>query len=275
MCETCTEHGKYDTCEGCRTRAGLGAFPFRRDRFTWGALLSHAFGVYKRNFAVLIAATLIAVAAVMLLQGLTFVVAAALAGEPLIMALLQAILVVPQVIVQGMTTLGVLDISVRVARGEPANVSMLLGSWRKLGKFLLQNLLVYAAMFPAMLVFAIPALAVVFLMAESPALAIGIAALTTPLVFFGVVYIGLGLAFASMEIVARDDVGAIEGIKNSWAIVRSQRLAVLLGLILCALACFAGLLACGVGIIFALGFASVLYATVYLTLRNGAEELAR
>src|SRR5688572_2432859 len=101
MCASCTEAGKFAVCASCRSRAGIGSFPFRRDRFTWGELLSFAFAVYKRNFALLLTATLIAATSVIAIQGLSYLVAAALSDDPLWMFSLQALLVVPQVVLQG------------------------------------------------------------------------------------------------------------------------------------------------------------------------------
>src|SRR6478609_6653252 len=81
MCQTCTEGGKFNVCPSCRSRTGLGSFPLRRDGFTWGELTGFAWGVYKRNWALLLVATIIVFAVAGLFQGLSLVVQFALMDQ--------------------------------------------------------------------------------------------------------------------------------------------------------------------------------------------------
>jgi hypothetical protein len=274
MCEQCTEGGQFVVCPECRERAGLSRFPLRRDGFRWLELPAFAFGIYRRHWLLLTAALLLVVVGMALVQGASFIVQLVLADRLWFALVLQTLLVVPQVLVQGVLTLGLLTLAVRVTRGEPADLSLLVTCYRKLGSFLLQGLLLNVALLPAVVLALLPVGIVFFLLPDASSVATTTLALTIPLVLIALAYVGLGVAFASLEIVAQPQVGAVDGIKNSWAIARDHRL----GILGCgALGVFAILLtamACGVGALFGFGYALVLYATVYLTLRNGAPGLS-
>lgn len=275
MCEQCTEGGQFLVCPECRERAGLGSFPLRREGFRWLELPAFAFGVYRRNWLLLTAALILVATGVTLVQGASFIVQILLADQVMVALMLQTLLVVPQVLVQGVLTLGLLTIAVRVTRGEPADLSLLVNSYRKLGSFLLQGLLLNMALLPAVMLALLPAGIVLLLLPDASSVAITALGLTTPLALIALGYVALGVAFASMEIVAQPQVGAVDGIKNSWAIARSHRLGILACGVLGAFAIVLGAMACGVGAVFGFGYALVLYATVYLTLRNGAPGLAQ
>jgi hypothetical protein len=281
MCQTCTEDGKFNVCAACRSRTGMGAFPLQRDRFSWGQLLRFALGIYKRNWLLLAVAAVIAVAVsgalhALSLPGVGLLTGVLFEGADQLRWLvpLQAFLVIPQLLVQSLLTLGILTLAARLARGEPAALPLLFSEWRRLGTFLLQGLLTNVLLMPMLALFVLPALALVFLMSNAPAVAVGAAALLFPFILFGAAYVGLGVLFSSIEVAAQPQLGAVDAVKNAWKIARSQRLKLLLGLLLMGGLCVLGVMACFVGLLFALGYASVLFASLYLQLRNGAQDLA-
>jgi hypothetical protein len=272
MCQTCTESGKFTVCPSCRSRTGLGSFPLRRDGFSWGQITRFAWDVYKRNWALLLVAVIVMFAVNGLFQGLTLVLQATMMDRLDLLLMLQALLILPQMLISSLLALGLMSIAVKLARGEPASLGMLFGTWTKVGPFLLQILVIMAAMIPIVALFTIPFVLSLFGGTGSD-ISLGISLVPTVLGVVAFVYVAFGLTFAGFEIIAQPNVGAVDGIRNSWNIARSQRLAILLGGIIGMGAIFLGMFACFVGIFFTYGYAMLLFATVYLTLRNGADGL--
>jgi hypothetical protein len=126
------------------------------------------------------------------------------------------------------------------------------------------------ALLAGLMVTLLPAFAALFLIPDASDLALKALPFAVPILGFGFAYLALGVAFAGIELVAQPDVGAIDGIRHSWAIARAQRMVILWGFMVAALAVGLGFMLCGVGAVFGAGYACVLYATLYLTLRNGA-----
>jgi len=272
MCQTCTEGGKFMVCPSCRSRTGIGSFPLRRDAFTWGQLVGFAWDVYKRNWALLLVAVIVMMAVNGVFQGLSMVLQFALMDQLDLMLLLQGLLVLPQMLVSSLLTLGMMSIAVRIARGEPASLGLLFASWSKIGAFLLQVLVIVAALIPLGLLCTAPLLLSLFGLASSD-MGFVVGAIPVVLGIVAFVYVAFGFAFGGFELVAQPQVGGIDALRNSWNIARSQRLAIFLGSIIGMGAMFLGVFACFVGMFLTYGFAFVLFATVYLTLRNGAEGL--
>lgn len=273
MCQTCTESGKFSVCPSCRSRTGLGSFPLRRAGFTWGQLTGFAWDVYKRNWAVLLVAVILVFALNALMQGLSAVVQFALMDRIGLMLALQGLLIIPQMLLSSLVTLGLMSMAIGLARGEPVSLGMLFSQWPKMGAFLLQAAILTAIMIPVFALVALPFVLSILSPAGSSEIGLGAALLSLPLGFAAFVYLGFGVVFAGFELVSQAGVGAVDGIRNSWSIARGQRLAILLGGIIATGAIFLGVFACFIGVLFAYGYAIVLFATVYLTLRNGADGL--
>ncbi|MFT3927409.1 MAG: B-box zinc finger protein [Myxococcales bacterium] len=273
MCQTCTEGGKFMVCPSCRARTGLGSFPLRRDAFTWGQLTGHAWNAYKRNWALLLVVIVIVFVAFLAPQGLVFLVQFGFSDQLGMLFPLVGLLSIPLTLLQWLLTLGMLSISVKIARGEPATLGMLFGEWRKLGSMALQGLVFFAAVIPLILLFGLLFGLSMFGAAGSSDLGVVAALLSVPLGAALVFYAGFGAVFSTFELVAQPNVGGIDGIRNSWRVASGQRLAILLGGLIALGATLLGSLACGVGVLFAYGYCMVLFATVYLTLRNGADGL--
>jgi hypothetical protein len=273
MCRLCSEDGKFEFCPACRARTGVGPFPLRRVDLRWAELLRFAFAAYRRRWLVLAAAALVAFVGMMLVQSAAFLLQMLLIDRVRLLLALQSLLVVPQVLLQGLLTLGWLDISLRAARGEPVEVGMLFGAWRRLGAFLLQMLAGLVVALPLLLLCCAPLFVAFVLMQGTSSLAVTAALACVPIGVAGIYYVGLGLVFGSFELLTQPDLGALDALRNSWAIVRGQRLTLLLGAFVGFASVFAGFMLCGVGALFAYGFAGVLFACLYLGLRNGAEGL--
>jgi hypothetical protein len=91
--------------------------------------------------------------------------------------------------------------------------------------------------------------------------------------FVAFIYVMFGLAFANPEIAAQREVGAIAGLGNSWKITKGHRSMVFVVALVGAALYGAGIMACFVGAVFTLGIALCLFASLYVALRNGAEDL--
>jgi uncharacterized membrane protein len=268
MCAVCSEGGRHTLCASCRQRSGVGSFPFRRDAYTLSALLEYAFSAYKQQWLPLVAGVVILFVAVF---GIAFVgsfLSVFFMDSMPVMLTIRAVFMVPQLIVQGACTLGLMHMFVKVARGEQAEISDLFAAWRKLGPWLVQSLVIFAVMLPAIGL----SFGLAYLAQEAGAgvfAPVLVSLLLVPLMF----YVMMGAAFANLEIVAQPGVGAIAGLSNSWALARGKRLELLLiGLILFGLY-VGGVVACLVGALFTMTYGGVLFCSYYLALRNGATDL--
>ncbi len=270
MCKQCTEGGRFETCSECRARTGTGGVTLRRDNWTLEAVMKHAYAAYRHNIGTLTVGVIIMIGVLTLFNGVTSGAQAWLSDPTLILAV-SVVMYVPQTLLQGLLTLGLLSMSLSAARGEQVELGQLFGQGERLGGWVVQLLFAYV---PLLLLLAIGAVIAALLKFDfdNASLLIALSALVL-LSMPALLYFYFGLAFASTELVAQPQVSALTAVGNSWRMARGQRLMlVLCGLIVGAL-CFAGLIACFVGLLFAIGYAGVLFATLYLTLRNGAEGL--
>jgi hypothetical protein len=272
MCSVCSEGGRHALCGACRERAGLGEFPFRRDAYTLNALFDYAWNAYKQHWAILAAGVVITFGVVFAVSMLGVLVSLLLQDNLYLMAALRLILLIPQLVLQGTMTLGMLAMSLKVARGQTPELGDLFSAWRKLGPWLAQSAVIALLFTPLAFLFGI--FAVVSASMNASPLIVGIIAISVgALVMPVVLYVMMGFAFANLELVAQTGVGAVDGLKNSWAIARGKRLELMLvGIAIFALY-FVGALACLIGALFTMSYASVVYGSYYLAVRNGAPGL--
>lgn len=277
MCDVCTEGGRYYACAACRERGGVGTFPFTRDNYTFGGLLEFAWRTYKEHWLVLALAFLLSGIAFFSVSILPSLVSLLFRDSPIVVALFQVVMTAPQIILQGIATLGCMHIGLKAVRGEKPEVGDLFAVWKRLGTWFAQSLIVGALFMPLVLV-GVGAMMLVMPNALGLGEGFGVAGIIAALVIWMVVfaagaYLMMGVSFANLEIVAHPTVGAVAGLRNSWAIARGKRLEIF-GLFMVTAALYlAGAIACLVGLLFTLGYALVLFAAFYLALRNGASDL--
>lgn len=77
------------------------------------------------------------------------------------------------------------------------------------------------------------------------------------------IYVGLGLGFCTTVIVDRD-VGAMEGLRESWRLMNGQRMGVLGFYFASMLLAIGGLLACCVGLMVVIPWIGVAFSVIYL-----------
>lgn len=232
--------------------------------------MRHSYGAYSRNAGSLTVGIVIMFGVISLFNGITSF-APLIFSDPTWVMAISLVMFIPQTLVQGLLTLGLLSMALSAAKGERVELSQLFGQGKRLGGFIVQTLVVYLPFIPlGGLGFA---LAFIFgFEGSNPTMwiAFGVFALFA---IPALIYFFLGIAFANTELVAQPHIGAISAVQNSFRIAAGQRWMIMLcGLIAGALM-FAGLLACFVGVLFTMGYAAVMFATLYLTLRNGADDL--
>jgi hypothetical protein len=282
MCKRCNEDGRFDKCARCRAEAtepvvqrvaksASASFPFRRDGVEWGAFLRFCFARYTQNFGLVTLTTIAWLGSMFALNMIGALFTLVLPSFELSKLLWPALSLV-QVVLFALLTLGVLKISLRVVLGQPAELSLLWSSVPRLGAFFLVSAATVVALFGVELVLvAIFGLGLFSL--DSSDWTLGTLIMGALLAAAGIAvsaYVSLGLVLASLEIVAQPDVSVLDALKNAWRIARGERMTLGFGLFLIGLLNLAGMIMCGVGMIFTLGLGTLIFAALYLALRNGA-----
>jgi uncharacterized membrane protein len=270
MCAYCTEGGRFTQCAACRERTGTGGFPFDRNTYTFGGLFEVAWAQWKKSWLTLLLAILVTGGVPFLFSLMTTLLALPFADSPLTSGIIQGVMFVPQLVLQGWLTLGLLKISARVAMGEKPEFTELFSCWNRIGAWFVQILVLALVTTPPFLI--IGGIVYGVSLASGTAAAITGVLLGIPLVI-AMIYASLGLAFANFELVMQPQVGAIGALYNSWNMSRGKRLDVFLVGITAAALYMAGIIACFVGALFSVGLASTLFACLYLALRNGAPDM--
>jgi hypothetical protein len=183
--------------------------------------------------------------------------------------------------IQGIALLGMTRVVVDVLQGGHADPVRVFSQTRKVGRYLLQLLVIVTAM--VLFVGAFLGLAAIIAIARGapptidgllPGPFTGEAAvlfLIAAAIAIGLgVYLFIPAYFASLELVLSDRIGPIDALRNCYAVVRGRRLIAFGVLIAMGVLALLGMLACCVGFLPAFAFSMLLYAGLYLSLRNGA-----
>jgi hypothetical protein len=273
-CDLCTEGERHEMCGPCRQRLGLVEFPFARDRWSFDGLVGYGWHVFKREWQTLVLAALIFVGISLALSFasqmgsmlLTLTLSddsvaagAVILGFTVVSSLLE-------MAVQGWLALGFFALAFRALSGQPLELKALFTQHRKVLRLLVQYLVMFAFFGVAA---GIPTGIILGLVPMDQWLAAFL--ITGAVLAVPVMYVALGLSFMQAELVYDDEAGPLEAIRRSWVIVRGHRLWAFVGGLVYGLAMFVGLLACCVGMLATMPFAHLVYAALYLALRNGAE----
>jgi hypothetical protein len=270
LCSTCQSQGE-SICANCRSRVGGGDLPFDRTTFTIDAGIGYAARRFQEQWLPLLG---VGAATIVLPQVLSFALnialmglMVALPGNPAALGIASFVLVFPPVLAQLALTLGGFRVAIDVLEGREPSFEAFFGAMKRLGASVGQILVFYLG---ALAVF-VPLCALGFVVHQG----FGQDALTlygvvaTVAFIVPAVYVGLGLVYATLELVYDPSAGPIEAIRRSWAIARGKRLDIfLLALVQCA-AIVLGMLMCCVGVLPAMGVFFLLQATGFLGLRGG------
>lgn len=274
MCSTCSEGGAQTLCPSCQQRMGMGShFPLTRDTWTFSELWEYCFEIFKREWVMLGVAVLaffgVAFAANLVTSILPAIGGVAKSGA--LSIVLTIISTVLQQAVSGVMGLGLMRMLIDVLQGSKPDIGRIFSQIHKVGTYLLTMLIVVA-------MFAVPSGAVAGIIAglgyalhwdwESMLplfIGLGVVALI-PLIYFT-----LPLYLLQAEIAFNDEGTPMQMIRNCYAYARGERLSILGVGFVGGLVGIAGMLACCVGVLPAMGLSYMLMCGLYLALRNGAD----
>lgn len=192
--------------------------------------------------------------------------------------IVQVVLYLVQLVISGVFTLGLWAMAMRGLHGQRTTVGTLFSQLSKIGKYIVQTLVVFVGI--ALII--LPIVVVVWLVFVGPVdLETPMSeimedagrpfALASLLLLPLYVYIASGIAFIQAELAFNDDAGPIEAIIYSWRIARGKRWRII-GVGLLSMLIFVGsAMFCGIGLLFGAPLATLLFAALYLGLRNGAD----
>ncbi|MDC0711461.1 hypothetical protein POL68_23520 [Stigmatella sp. ncwal1] len=283
MCATCTEGGTQSSCPTCRARQGSGReFPFNRDTWSVSGLWDHCFEIFKRQWVMLSLGVLVFMGITLIAQLISNILP--LLGDALDSSALSVVLIVAsffvQNVVQGVLGLGLMRMLFDVLHGRRADIATLFSQFHKTGAYLGTLLLIALAVLAVFGVLGVVLFLIIVPGGVLPSSLVQmewepsriIAAGVVGLLFLPVmIYLFLPLYLIQGELAYEDRPSPLRALRNCYANMRGQRLPVFGFSLVNGLIILAGMLACCVGIIPALGLSYLLMAALYLSLRPGAE----
>jgi hypothetical protein len=272
MCAACSQSRSFDECLACRERSGAGSFPFDRNNYQLFALLDFAWDVFRRNWVPL---TLAAAAMLVVSQG----AALALRVAPLLTGgaegrpgawfiAASALGFGVQIVTQIGGQLVLYGWALRAIEGEPLELDDGVRALRRLPEALAQLVVIWLPFVALCALFAVPL--VMLGMAHkvgSATLLIAGGALVL-LIVPVLVYVGIGVAFASLVLVQDESIGAVDAIRESWGIVAGHRWRVFGAMFVIGMIMGAGLLLCCVGVFPTMAYGTLGMTCLYKALRS-------
>ena len=274
---------------GLEPRPSRTGFALNRDDLTLADLLSRASETWSRDLATWVLAMVLYWLLGMGVPAALGFVWALVSGfqqggsDPSAMftavnGVVQVALQLVQLVLSAVFVLGLWAMAIRGVLGKRVTVGVLFSQLSKIWKYILQSLAIWLG--AALTV--VPILVIIFLMFVGPVdlstpmseimddagMPIAIAFLVlTPLY----VYLATGIAFMQAELAYDDDAGPIAAIVSSWKIARGRRWRIIGVGIIAGFIAAGSFLLCGIGLLFGGPFAMLLFAALYLALRNGAD----
>jgi uncharacterized membrane protein len=295
MCAACVAAGAAGLCPSCRLAHGAAAFPFTRDDYDVGRLVGYTWARFKTEwvmlalgaFILLAASTVGSLAGSALSSALSAVVQASTGSSTAatVAALVfgQGLGIVINVVLQGGLMLGLLRMCLDVLQGRAADLARQFSQFRKLGAYFLMQLLLFAIIGVPVALFTV--LVMASLLAANGGVLPGSAnelvehlATGRTLVILVVgslaavpalIWVGLPLTFAPFEL-AWTDCGPVESVRRCWTVATGHRWSLFAITVVGFGFMLAGLAACCVGIVPAMGLWELLLASTYLALRTGS-----
>ncbi len=290
-CDECNANGTEALCPTCRAHVGGDAFPVTRATMTFDQVWGFAFERWKKEWVMLSVCVLIlfAVGFVVSLfngvfQGIAKAIIGNRGGQSALLIITFAGSLMAQVIsvfVQGVFQMGLFRIYIDVLNGKKADVNRLLSQVPKLGRYVLQTLLIgVVAVVPLLLYFGLLGIVGAAISGVSlthldhldrdvwPKLGLIFAIGALPLIPLSI-YFGLPLQFATMELVY-GDTEPVESVRRAFKIADGYRVSIFGFNFVAGLIAVAGVFACCVGILPAVALAQMVMTGLYLGLRNGS-----
>ena len=297
MCDTCGEGGTQTLCPTCRERAGLGqTFPLSRDSWTVSALLSTCWAAFTREWVMISVGVLIVIAGSIVGQIASQILTTigGLADNVALLVVFGVLGYLVSTVIQGVVSIGYVRMLFDVLQGQKADLARVFTQLHKVVPYLLTTLLIFVLMVP--LVILILGAAVVAglatgaltgmdwsalgsIPAEQVVESLGLEAIVVMALVAFALYIFPGmwlimpLLLMQPELAWTERPTAMQTLRRTFAYARGQRMSMLGASLLGGVIVMGGLAACCVGMIPALGLFNLMMAGLYLTLRNGAEEV--
>jgi hypothetical protein len=274
MCSTCAEGGAQTLCPACQQRTGVGQiFPLTRENWSFSALWDYSFDVFKRDW-VMLAVTMIFFFVIVIVVQFVASILPAIGGaqkNPAFSIILTIASVFVQQAVQGVLGLGLMRMMFDMHQGGKADIGRLFSQIHKTFTYIATLLLVFL-----MVGLPIGALAALFIWlgvtmgrdSLAPILVV-----VSVLAFVPLIYVLLPLTLLQAEIAHNDsDATPMQLIRNCYTYARNERLSILGVGFVAGLVTLAGMLACCVGVLPAMGLSYLLIAGLYLVLRTSSGE---
>jgi hypothetical protein len=190
----------------------------------------------------------------------------------------QILLYLLQLALSAVFSLGIWAMAIRGLNRAPVTVGVLFSQLSKIWKYIVQMLMVGLAVGLVIL----PIVVIIFLVFvgpvdfQTPVNEImddaGRPLLISALVLLPLYVYGLtGIAFMHAELAFDDNAGPVTAIQASWRIARGKRWKIIGVGLIAGLITSGSAMMCGIGLLFGAPFATLLFAALYLGLRNGAE----
>jgi len=271
---TCSRCGSYacgdctgtsgTLCGACRERLGIDRFPFSRDAWEVGGLVSHAWSAFKRDAGELIVMTL-AVVLIPVIGGIVLQMLGAFAvGSSKVMAgVFGALAMAFQTVASVGLTLGANRLLIDANQGRPLSLGSFFLGMRRIGPALLQYVVIGAPVMVAV------GCLIGMVAGGNDTLTVVALVLGLLLIIPGV-YVGLGLSFMQLELVNDPSCGALEAMRRSWALASDKRMSMFGAFLVAGVVMMAGCFLCGVGALVSYPVGMLVMAGVYLALRNGS-----
>ncbi len=281
-CDECNVGRTSQWCQACREL--VGTFPFARDNWTFDKLWDFTWAAFKRDWLMLSVGVLIYLGVSMVVSMIGNVMQQpfmpkTFKGLEDISPGLIATMLITQVLAiagQGTFEMGLYRIYLDVLQGGKADVARIVSQLPKLGRYIAQKLVLFAVTMAV-----VGVLAGIFFAAVGGVsaffrggpgegtLVAGISLLVVAILVLTIVLLPLQV-FATPELVFNDGVGAIDALKNAWAIGSGKRLWIFLFGLLAGVLAVVGMVLCCLPVLPAIALGQMLMTALYLALRKGS-----
>ncbi len=290
MCGTCSQGGAQQWCPTC-VASYAGAFPFKRDDFDFSRIWDFCWAIFTREWVMLSVAVIIYFFVAMAggMVGNIFTQAAmqatiggdpgALARDPerlftarniAILGGAYAMSILISTVVTGIGLMGLIRVSTDVLHGRKVDLGRMFLDIKKLGRYVGAQLLLMAVGLVGAVPMGIAAyLAFAGARGDRPVV-LAVGGLVSALIALTLAIVALPLLLAQYEIVY-GDAGTIEALSRVWRLGSGFRLQLFGYSLVGGLVILAGVIACCVGMLPAMGLQQLIMASLYLALRNGSD----
>lgn len=290
MCGACSQGGAQAWCPAC-VSAYAGAFPFKRDDFDFSRIWDFCWAIFTREWVMLSVAVIIYFFVAMAggMVGNIFTQAAmqaTIGADPSVLsrnpekllnarnigilgsAYFASILI--QSVVTGIGLMGLIRVSTDLLHGRKLELGRMFLDIRKLGRYVGAQLVLMAVGLVALVPMGIVAAVAMGASRGDRPLILGGGLLVTALLGLTLGIIALPLVLVQYEIVY-GDAGTIESLSRVWRLGSGYRLQIFGYSLIGGLIAIAGMIACCVGLLPAMGLQQLILASLFLALRNGSD----